>query len=391
MRVRASVLVLLLVGCQTIPLNEDPTERFSNVSPPALFEVAWWSPLVKIGLMEYQPAETASPAIDPESERIIASTRDGVVHCLAPGDGHEVWSINTHGRTFAGATVFEGVAFIPGGDGVLRAVRVSNGDVLWEYKASEELVTAPVIFGEKVIIASQTEGVFAVDRNTGKWIWQYRRDPPNGFSIRGTATPVVSDGQVFMGFADGSLVALGLEDGVARWERRLTTSGGTQFLDVDTTVAVDGRGHVFAASIKDGVFGLDAKTGDIEWNTARPGITAVLLSGSTLFLSGDGYLSAMETRKGRLVWSLDLSDRTSKGRIGNAGRTLTLSRGYVVVPTSTGLAFVEPTAGRVREVWNPGRGVTATPTRFNSPKHGPRLFVLSNLGTVYALDMVSRG
>jgi hypothetical protein len=42
-------------------------------------------------------------------------------------------------------------------------------------------------------------------------------------------------------------------------------------------------------------------------------------------------------------------------------------------------------------MWNPGRGVTATPMRFNSPRYGPRLFVLSNLGTVFALNMVSRG
>jgi hypothetical protein len=63
----------------------------------------------------------------------------------------------------------------------------------------------------------------------------------------------------------------------------------------------------------------------------------------------------------------------------------------VVVPTSTALAFVEPTSGRVRAMWNPGRGVTATPTRFTSARNGPRLIVLTNLGTVYALDLVSQG
>jgi hypothetical protein len=29
--------------------------------------------------------------------------------------------------------------------------------------------------------------------------------------------------------------------------------------------------------------------------------------------------------------------------------------------------------------------------RFNSPRFGPRLFVLSNLGTIYALDLAGRG
>jgi outer membrane protein assembly factor BamB len=383
--------VLAQLGCRSIPLNEDPTVPQANVSPPALFNVAWFAPLVKIGLLEYQPAETATPAVDPDTERIVVSTRDGMVHCLSAKEGKLEWSLNTHGRPFAGATIVDGVAYIPGGDGVLYAVRVSNGQTLWEYKAAEELVTAPTVHEGRVVIASQTETVFAVDRETGKWVWQYRRDPPTGFSIRGTATPVVSGDRVLMGFADGYLVSLGFEDGVARWERKLTTSGGAQFLDVDSTVAVDTRGHVFASSYKDGVYALDIETGDIEWNTARPGITGLLLNGSTLFLTGDGSLSALETGKGKLLWSLDLSDRTSKARLGNAGRPLTMSRGYVVVPTSTGLAFVEPTAGRVREVWNPGRGITATPTRYDSRRLGPRLYVLTNMGTLYALDMVSRG
>jgi outer membrane protein assembly factor BamB len=230
-----------------------------------------------------------------------------------------------------------------------------------------------------------------VEKETGKWAWQYRRDAPSGFSIRGTAQPVAADGQVFMGFADGSLVAIGLDDGVGRWERKLTFSSGTQFLDVDTTPALDGRGLVYAASYKDGVYAIDAKTGDIVWNSTRPGITSLLLRGTVLFASGDGSLTALETAKGKTLWSLRLSDRTPKGFVNNAGRPMTHARGFVVVPTSSALAFVEPTSGKVRAVWNPGRGVTATPTRFVSVRHGPRLFVLTNLGTVYALDMVSQG
>jgi outer membrane protein assembly factor BamB len=389
----ATLLALGVTACRAIPLNEDPTipPAEANVSLPAVYSVAWRTPLVKIGLLEYQPSETATPAVDPDTERVIVSTRDGHIHCLSPTDGHVEWSFNTYGRPYAGAAIEGGIAYVPGGDGVLYALRVATGEKVWEYQAAEELVTTPTITADRVLIASQSETVFAVERETGKWAWQYRRDAPSGFTIRGTAQPVVSDGQVYMGFADGALVALGLDDGVARWERKLTVSGGTQFLDVDTTVALDGRGHLYAASYKDGIYALDAKSGDIEWSTSRPGITSLLLRGSVLFATGDGSLSALETGKGRALWSVSLSDRTSKGLVNNAGRPMTHARGYVVVPTSTGLAFVEPTSGRVRAMWNPGRGVTATPTRFESSRHGPRLFVLSNLGTLYALDLVSRG
>ena len=384
-------VLALWAGCRSIPLNQDPTVPRASVSVPAVYSVAWHTPLVPIGLLEYQPSETATPAVDPDSERVVVSTRNGLIHCLSPIDGHVEWTFKTYGRPYAGAAIEAGIAYVPAGDGVLYALRVATGEKVWEYKAAEELVTTPTLAGDKVLVSSQSETVFAVEKDSGKWAWQYRRDTPSGFTIRGASQPVVAEGLVFVGFADGSLVALTLQDGVSRWERKLTFSGGSQFLDVDTAPVVDGKGHVYAASYKDGVYALDAKTGDILWNSTRAGITSLLLKGTVLFAAGDGWLSALETGKGKALWSLHLSDRTSKGFLNNAGRPLTHARGYLVLPTSTGLAFVEPSSGQVRTMWNPGRGITATPTRFTSARFGPRLLVISNLGTVYALDLVSKG
>jgi outer membrane protein assembly factor BamB len=393
--VLTAALAVLLVGCRAIQLNADPTipVREAHVSFPAVYSVAWRSPLVKAGLLEYQPSETATPAVDPDTERIVVSTRDGNIHCLSPVDGRVEWTFKAFGRPFAGAIVGGGIAYVPGGDGVLYALRMANGEKVWEYKAAEELVTTPTLAGDRVLIASQSETVFAVERETGKWAWQYRRDAPSGFTIRGAAQPVVDGDQVLMGFADGALVAVGLADGLTRWERKLTLSAGTQFLDVDTTAVLDGHGRVYAASYKDGIYALDSKTGDIEWTAARPGITSLLLRGTVLFTAGDGFLSALETGKGKALWSLRLSDRLPKGVgfLNNSGRALSAANGYVVVPTSTALAFVEPTSGKVRAMWNPGQGVSATPIRFSSAKYGPRLFVLSNLGTLYALQLKSHG
>ena len=384
--------VLFLAGCKAIPLNDDPTVPFreAHVSHPAIWEVAWNKPLVKLGLLEYQPSEPASPAVDPDTERIYVATRDGFVRCLSPVDGSVEWEYKTAGRFVAGPTIHHGIVYVAGGDGVLYAFRALTGEQVWAFKANEELVSSPTIYDNKVLVASQSETVFAVNLETGAWIWQYRRDAPSGFTVRGTSRPVVGDGLAYMGFADGYLVALNLESGVAMWEKRLSTSGGNQFLDVDTAPVL-AEGRLFVASYLDGVSALDAKTGNLLWTTAHGGLTALLPRGNTLFATGDGSLSAFDMARGRMLWTLNLSDRTSKGKGVNAGRSLALARGYVVVPTSTALAFVEPTSGKVRAMWNPGRGVTAAPAGYASMRFGSRLYVMSNLGTVFALQLVSTG
>lgn len=382
----------VLAGCKAIPLNEDPTvpRRQAHVSYPAIYEVSWWTPLVKVGLLEHKPLEPASPAVDPDTERIIVTTRDGFIRCLSPDDGHVEWQKKTSNRFHAGATVSSGVAFVPGGDGVLYALRVLSGDEVWKYDAKEELVTSPSVGEGVVVVTSQADTVFAVDEATGAWKWQYRRDTPPGFSVRGAARPTIADGLVYAGFADGTLVALGLNDGVQRWERKISVTGGTQFLDVDTQPLVaDGR--VYVASYADGVASVDAKTGELDWVSAKLGVTAMVLRGRTLFCVGDGSLSAIETGQGRVLWTLDLSDKNNKGKGANAGVSLAVARGYVVVPTATALAFVDASAGRVRAMWNPGRGVMAAPTAFTSGKHGARLYVLSNLGSVFALQLSGTG
>lgn len=391
-RLLATGLVLGMAGCKAIPLNDDPTVPFreAHVSHPAIFEVAWYTPLVKTGLLEYQPSEPATPAIDPDTERVFVATRDGQVRCLSPDTGAVEWEFKTNGRFLSGPTVSRGVLYVAGGDGVLYAFRALSGEKLWEFKANEELVTSPVVTESRVLVSSQSETLFSVDRETGAWQWQYRRDAPSGFTVRGTARPTIDGAFAYTGFADGYVAAIELETGVPIWEKRISVSGGTQFLDVDTApVVADGK--LFVASYKDGVTALDTKDGALLWSTAHGGLTALLPRGGVLFGTGDGALTAFDMGQGRQMWSVDLSDPTPKGKGVNAGRALTMSRGYVVVPTATALAFVEPTTGRVRSMWNPGRGVTGVPAAHSSARNGSRLYVISNLGTVYALQMVGAG
>ena len=101
---------------------------------PQYFDVEWWTPLVKPTLLEFQPSETASPAIDPDTERVIVCTRDGYVRSLSPIDGHIEWEKIVRGRCFAGSTVYEGVVFVPGGDSVLYALRARAP---WQAPAAE--------------------------------------------------------------------------------------------------------------------------------------------------------------------------------------------------------------------------------------------------------------
>lgn len=367
----------LLCGCHRIPLYRDPTSNQPASPPPlALYTVDWWVPLVLPTSWDYLPREVASPAADPNGGHIIVLTRDKRVRGVSE-EGTVDWSFETKGHFNASASVTDGIAYVPGGDGILYALRADSGQLMWQYDAGDELMTKPSIAGGKVLVATQGDTLVAVDQKSGQMSWRYRRESASGYTVRGASSPQVREGTAYVGFSDGALVALNLEDGSLKWEKNLSTPG-KQFKDVDTTPVFDDAGRLFAASYKDGIYALEASSGAVEWHTARPGINSLLLRGEVLFAGGDQQLGAIFGENGRSVWSLDLGTR--------AARAPVLARGLLIVPTSGPLVFVDPISGRARSFWNPGKGVSATPLWNRS-----RLYVLSNLGYLYAIRLHGRG
>lgn len=376
--VGGAAAVGLLGACSSVPLYGNPElPRAPHQPPVGFFSVDWWTELVKPPLLEYAPREFASPAFDPESKHVVALTRDGVIHGLTP-EGTMAWSLNTGVRFNAGARVDGGVAYVPGGDGVLYALDVRTGAVKWKYTAGESLATVPVLADGLVLVMSSSDTLFAVKAADGQWAWQYRRDPPSGFTIQGASMPLVHEDTAYVGFSDGYLVALKTADGSVTWEKSLS-GGGTEFLDVDATPVIDDTGKLYVTSYKSGIFALEAETGDLVWNTAVGGLTSLLARGQVLFAAGDGRVDAYLGENGKLLWSLPLGERS--------GYTPVFARGMLLVPIQRSLLFVDPVTGQSRLAWNPGDGISATP--FVS---GSQVYVLSNNGYLYALDMKgSRG
>lgn len=368
---------LALGGCVSVgkplPFAHNPfTAEESPQAQLALYSINWWHALVPPLSYEYAPREFATPAVDPQTDRVIAVTRDGGVKAFNRL-GAPVWQFQTRNRFEAGPLVQDGIAYIPGGDGNLYALDVRTGKEKWKYAAGEALGTVPVLSDGKVVVASAADTVFVVDAANGKWLWQYRRDTPEGFTIHGTARPAVRDGVVYAGFSDGHLVALELGTGDVVWDRALSSS--TQFPDVDTEPLFTDDGALIAASYSDGLYALDPKTGDQRWHAkGTEGISSTILKGGVVFGAGARGLSAYTTRSGLPLWTLPLGAR--------AGQQPVLAGGLLLVPTVQSLDFVDPTTGRVQLRFDPGAGVTATPATA-----GDQAYVLSNNGYIYAMEI----
>ena len=365
----AAALPLLAAGCLRTPEVKDIGVARAPPVVRAVYSVEWWTKLVPDRLLEITPRELGTPALDPDSGRLIVGTRDGMLRAVAEG-GEVAWTFTTRGPFEAGPTVQDGVIYAACADGTLSALEAKTGKLIWQYDAREELATQPVLANGKVLVAAHSDVVLAVDAKTGKWVWQYRRDTPSGFTIRGASRPTVRGGVAYVGFSDGELVALHLEDGSVKWERALSKAG--QYVDVDTAPVLGGDGRVYAASYKDGLYALDAESGAVQWHAETPGLAHLSAAGDLVFGTGDEEVCAFDRVGGKKLWTLPVKNTDA--------RSAAVTRGYLLVPANHALLFVNPINGRAEITWDPGQGVSATPL-----VRGRHTYILSNLGYLYVL------
>ncbi len=385
---RDLLLAALLTGCagptaafnRAIPRGGHwDGEMLTMRAPPdrgveAVFSVDWRRELLTPEMLEWTPREMARPAVD-DSGRLYVATRDGFVRCL-DSDGELVWEYKSKGPFYGSLELDGDRLFVPSADGVLLSLNAPDGTLRWTYRAGEELGSRPVIANGLVYVASFADTVFAIDEETGAWKWQYRRESPAEFTIRGTATPAIDFDKLFMSFSDGTAVCLDASDGTLKWERKL--SSVTQFPDADADPQLDGQGHVIFASFASGLFSLDEETGAIIWGQSTAGITALLADGDTVYATGQGLVTARAVDTGLEKWHYKLGDRY--------GSAPAIAGHFLLVPTTQALYFIDRRTGRVRRAFNPGRGISATPT-FRAGE----LYVLSNYGYVYALALAPSG
>ena len=107
-------------------------------------------------------------------------------------------------------------------------------------------------------------------------IWQWRPPPSdNGGPLTEYASPIVSDGVVYVGIEDGSMFAISEATQQVLWSRFLglelpTTCPGTWGITSTATVAADpvtGRRTVYVNAPDGHLYALDARTGQVVWES----------------------------------------------------------------------------------------------------------------------------
>ncbi|MGK5083790.1 PQQ-binding-like beta-propeller repeat protein [Bdellovibrionota bacterium FG-1] len=311
-----------------------------------------------------------------ENTLVFGSRSVGLI-ALYPNLNQQRWVLPIKGGVISELTIDKGAIYFGGGDGFLYSVNLENGRVNWRYDLRNTLVSRPVVSGGRVFLTTTDDTIYSFDAGTGKWLWHYRRRSAQSSSILGASSPLVDGNEVIAGLSDGFLIALSLQDGQLKWERKLHT--GSKFTDVDAHPELE-NGLIYIPSYDGALYALKRQGGDIVWRFDAGGSKRVVLEDTHLYLpSSDGTIYSLQKNNAKILWKFELD----KG----VPTQLLVTDRYVIVGSSFQYLYVIDK--------NTGKGIYRFNVGYDSGFSGSpaydavngRLYFLSQAGNLYTFQL----
>lgn len=257
---------------------------------------------------------------------VYAAASDGTIARLDAASGKQLWRISAGERLTGGVGAGAGLVLVGSGKGEVLAFD-SSGTALWKARVSSEVLAAPQVAQDVVVVRSADGRIFGLDAKNGKREWYYQRSTP-ALTVRSPVGISISAGVVYAGFAGGKLVAIDLANGAVRWEATVSVPRGTTELERVTDVVglpvIDGR-EVCAVAYQGriGCFGL--ANGQALWGREMSSTSGLALDARYAYVSDDkGAVHALDRSSGTSLW------RQDKLKLRNLSAPLALGREIVV-------------------------------------------------------------
>lgn len=295
---------LLFSGCALFS-KDDGTEPVDLVEfePTVELDVRW-----KTGVGDGTEGKVVKLSPSLQDGTLYAASFDGVVVAVDTESGDRLWRRETDDAISGGVGTGAELVLYGTRGGEVVALSRESGEELWRRPLTSEVVSAPQTDGERVGAQSIDGKLFALDAKSGDILWQYENQPPV-LTLRGTASPLMTDSAVIAAFANGKVMAFNPSNGLILWERRVALPEGRseieRMVDVDATpLLVDST--LYVASYQGNVMAVSAATGRPLWSQEASTHSDIAVADRTLFLSqADSVVRALSTTTGENRWEND--------------------------------------------------------------------------------------
>jgi outer membrane protein assembly factor BamB len=310
---------------------------------------------------------------------IYIADANGMVHAVKKSDGEIKWSTALKHGLVSGPVVAGGYVVVTTNNSSLVVLNQANGQKVWQTKVSGEVLSPPTLVGKKLIVKSIDGKVYAFNTADGKQLWEADHGSPS-LVLKASSSPVVMGNLVLIGFPDGKLDAMDVNTGRVVWQRSIAYASGSsdveRLVDIDADPIVQGD-VVYLASYQGYIGALSLTNGQFIWRKPGSVYKNMLLIGNTLYLTDSrDVLWSIDKRNGQVNWK----------QTALKARGLTepaLIKDDLVVGDRTGyLHFIDAQTGEILARSKVSGGIIISPSVI-----GKHLYVLTDNGMLNQLSV----
>ena len=236
---------------------------------------------------------------------VLVGTTSGEVVALDAGDGGERWRAEVSSEVLARPAAAGGIVAVHTGDGRITALEADDGAMRWTFDTQVPVLTlrgtaAPVVRDGLVYAGFATGKIAAVRVEDGQPVWEQRVMLPEGRSelsrmVDVDSTPLVLGNVIFAVSFQGRLKAFRRSDGAPIWQQEASS-----FLDM-----AEGYGQVYVVADDDAVRAVDQLDAAIVWEQLglrNRNLSPPLAFGNYVLVGDEeGYLHVLAQSDGRFV------------------------------------------------------------------------------------------
>ncbi|MED7818784.1 MULTISPECIES: outer membrane protein assembly factor BamB [unclassified Francisella] len=254
------------------------------------------------GLGNYNLAPTYS------NDMVFVPNENGMVYALSMKNGKVIWKKNTHTslsaqpNTIANAIIFGSIK------GKLTALDDKTGKTLWLSEAPSSLFAQPTIYSNYIYTHTHDGSVSAFDARDGSKEWSASNNIPE-LILPGNSSPIVLNDTVMIGSSFGTVLGFTVKSGDKTINIPIAIAHGSspadKMVDITANPMLYHRYLIFAA-FQSAIVALDKDSGKMLWAKKASIITNMAIDNNVIFTTqADSELKAYNIENGETVWTQD--------------------------------------------------------------------------------------
>lgn len=264
---------------------------------------------------------------------LVAASADSCIYGIDAKNGRQRWRVKTAAPDVSAVTIDGGIAYVGSGDHRFRAIRVSDGTIIWQTDGIKGYVeTRALVTDGKVLFGDWADTFYCLDQRSGKLLWTWQPPKKNNMHYSPAGCwPVASNGCVFFCDPERAMTALDLNTGRQLWrtyQSKVRESIG---------LSKDGQ-RLYAKTMQDSIvcYAADGKAPRELWATdcgfgyEHARVMLVEKDGIVFATNKDGLIIALDGKTGRLLW---------KHKVGNTmiNTVVPIDSRHIVITNEAGI------------------------------------------------------